>query len=64
MKALFGYTTENQMIKHSAEKMNECGKVCSMTVSYSESPSKLDIVKNTNKEYYPKHQDIYCIFEM
>lgn len=44
-----------EMIKHSAEKMNECGKVCSMTVSYSESPNKLNIVKNTNEEYYLKH---------
>lgn len=43
------------MIKNSAEKMKEYGKVCSMTVTYSESPSKLNIVKNTNRGYYPKH---------
>lgn len=60
MNNRFGNATENEiinsgMIKHSTEKMKECGKVCSMTVTYSESPSKLNIVKNTNKEYYPKH---------
>lgn len=54
MKSPLGNATENdiinsEMIKHSIEKMKECGKVCSMTVTYSESPSKLNIVKNINK---------------
>lgn len=60
MKRPFRNATENEiinteMIKHSAEKMKECGKVCSMTIIHSDSPRKLNIVKNTNKEYYPKH---------
>lgn len=60
MNNSFGNATENdiinsELIKHSEEKMKEYGKVCSMTVSYSESPNKLNIVKNTNSDYYSKH---------
>lgn len=60
MNNSFGNATENEiinceMINHSAEKTKECGKVCSMTVTYSESPNKLNIVKNSNRDYYSKH---------